>query len=90
MFFSTKGGSIFWRLIKMSKEVLVSIDDLLDLNLEQFLEVIEDRYFQDLDEDTRLGYILYDITYKPIRVAEDGSIVLLVSGTERSIDAIYS
>ena len=62
-----------------TKEVKVSLSEIIDLNLEGFLDLLEELFFADVDEEKRYEYYLSDISYIPLRV-EDQMIVLSISG----------
>jgi hypothetical protein len=62
------------------KEVTVSLNEVIDLDLEGFLDLLEELFFADLGEEERYKYVLSDIAYVPPRVNEYGMLVLEVSG----------
>jgi len=62
-----------------TKEVVIDINEVIDLNLEGFLNLLEELFFADEDQEKRFDYILSDVSYEPVRV-EDGLIILAVTG----------
>ena len=59
------------KLIRVIKEVRVSCDELVEMNLEEFLDVIS----------ARAGYpLLEDIDWRPVKMARDRRIILKVRG----------